>query len=366
MVKRLVIAAILLALVAGGIIGFNLFRARMIAQFFATQKPPVMTVSTVVARPLVWTPGIEAIGTAVAVNGTDLSVEAGGTVREVLFAANDRIEAGQKLVQISEREELADLAAAQASLNLAEIELSRARTLQERGVSAVNNLDTAKAQAVSARAQVAKLTAVLQLKELAAPFAGVIGIPKVKVGEYVTVGTVYATLQDLDRMRVDFTLSEQQVAAVKPGLPVAVSSEVAGFAARGRITGIEPKVDPNSRLVTVRAEIENAGGRLSPGQFLRVRVELPTEEGVIAVPQTALTTSLYGDSIYVVRPGDEAGTQKVEQVFVTTARHSGGLVEITRGLAPGDEVVDAGQNRLTPGALVKVDNTVQPAAAAGQ
>ncbi|AXQ95067.1 efflux RND transporter periplasmic adaptor subunit [Cereibacter azotoformans] len=364
MVKRLIIAVVLLAVIVGGIVGFNRFRDQMIVDFFANRTPAPVTVSTSVAEPITWRPGIEAIGTAIAAQGVDLAVEAGGTVREILFRANEQVEEGQKLLQISEREERADLAAAEAALELAETELERARALQERGVSAVNNLDTAQAQAASARAQVAKIRAQMQQKELVAPFNGVIGIPQVDVGGYVTPGTIYATLQDLDAMRVDFALPEQQIGRIKSGLPVSVVSEAGGYSARGEITGIEPKVDPNSRLVTVRAEVANETGRIYPGQFLRVRVELPDEEQVIALPQTALMTSLYGDSVYVVRAGEGDAPRTVEQVFVQPGRRDGQMIEIVSGLEPGDEVVNAGQNRLSGGAPVTVDNTVQPMAQA--
>ncbi|MGP3696477.1 efflux RND transporter periplasmic adaptor subunit [Rhodobacter sp. NSM] len=364
MVKRLIIAVILLAVIVGGIVGFNMFRDQAISDFFANRKPAPVTVSTSIAEAITWKPGIEAIGTAVAAQGVDLAVEAGGTVREILFQANEHVEEGQKLLQISEREELADLAAAEAAAELAETELERARTLQQRGVSAINNLDTAQAEAASARAQVAKIRAMLQQKELTAPFAGVIGIPQVDVGGYVTAGTVYATLQDLDAMRVDFALPEQQISLVQPGMPVTVASEAGSYSASGKITGVEPKVDPNSRLVTVRAEVGNETGRIYPGQFLRVRVELPDEEKVIALPQTALMSSLYGDSVYVVRDAEEEGQKIVEQVFVKAGRRDGEMIEVASGLEPGDEVVNSGQNRLSGGAPVAVDNTVQPVAQA--
>ncbi|WP_248633167.1 efflux RND transporter periplasmic adaptor subunit [Cereibacter changlensis] len=364
MVKRLFIAVILLVLIVGGIVGFNRFRDQAIGDFFANRVPPAVTVSTSMAEAITWKPTIEAIGTANAARGVDLSVEAGGTVEEVAFSANDRITAGQRLVQISERAERADLAAAEASLALATTQLDRARELQERGVSATNNLDIAQSEAASARAQVARLTAILEQKELSAPFDGVIGIPQVELGQYVTVGQVYATLQDLDSMRVDFSLPEQRISQIRAGLPVSVATEVGDYQARGTITGIEPKVDPNSRLVTVRAEVENAQGTLYPGQFLRVSVELPSEENVIAVPQSAVTTSLYGDSVYVVRAGEEEDSKTVEQVFVTVGRRSGQMIEIVSGVEAGDEVVNAGQNRLSGGASVVVDNTVAPVAAA--
>lgn len=365
MIKRFIIAIIALGIVGGGIVGFNLFKAKMIAQYFATMTPPPVAVSVTEVQPQRWTPGLDAIGTANAAQGVDLAVEAPGIVREIAFAANDRVEKGQLLLQIDDRTERADLAAAEAARDLAETALVRARELRERGVSATTTLDTAEAQAVEARATVTKLNAVLETKRLIAPFSGVVGIPQVEAGQFVTPGTVYATLQDRDRMRVDFTLTEQQVGLVSAGQPVTATTEVGDLQLSGKVIGIEPKIDPNSRLVTIRAEVGNAEGRLTPGQFLRVRVELPEEDGVIALPQTVVSSSLYGDSVFVVRKGETADApEKVEQVFVKLGRRSGALVEIAEGLAAGDRVVNAGQNKLTPGATVTIDNTVSPDTAA--
>ena len=154
-----------------------------------------------------------------------------------------------------------------------------------------------------------------------------------------------------------------------------------------------PKIDASSRLVDVRAEVANPDGKLKPGQFLQVRVLLPKEDGVIAVPQTALVSSLYGDYVYVVKPApktegadasggkasdtkasdtkagdakaadDKAGPDLVAaQVFVTVGRHSGEVVEIVKGLKAGDQIVTAGQNRLSNNSPVTVDNTITPPA----
>lgn len=364
MIWRLILAIVLLVVVVGGIVGFNLFRDRMIAGYFASMTPPPVTVSTIEATPAPWRPELEAIGTASAAQGVDLGIEAAGIVREILFKANDRVEAGQKLLQIDDRVERADLEAAESQRALSQETLKRVQALRDRGVAPVSDLDIAMADATNAEAQVIKLTAVLEQKALEAPFTGVIGIPKVDTGGYVTAGTLYATLQDIDTMRVDFALPEQQIPLIRIGAPVVVSSEVGGTELPGRIAAIEPKIDPNSRLVTVRAEVDQPQGAITPGQFLRVRVQLPEEPDVIALPQTALMTSLYGDSVFVVRKdGDAADAPlKVEQVFVKTGRRARGLVEIA-GIEPGDLVVSAGQNRLSGNAAVVIDNSVNPAAA---
>ena len=355
MIKRLIIAVLLLGLVGGGIVGFNLFRSKMIAQFFATMKPAAVPVTVTEVEPISWMPGIEAIGTATAAQGTDLAVEAAGVVREIQFAANDRVEKGQVLVQIDDRQERADLDAAKATQNLAEINFKRATELRDRGVSASATLESAEAVALAARSNVAKLEAALATKRLIAPFGGTIGIPQIEIGQFVTAGTTYATLQDRSQLRVDFSLSEQQAGMVSTGLPVTVTSEVGDLTLTGTVVGIEPKIDPNSRLVTIRADVPNAADQLTPGQFLRVRVDLPAEDGVIALPQTVVSSTLYGDSVYVVREEKTEGAEPslvVRQVFVKLGRRSADLVEIAEGLEAGDKVVNAGQNRLSSGAPV--------------
>lgn len=367
MIWRLFLAVVLLVVIVGGIVGFNMFRARMIEGYFASMQPPPVTVSTVEVEPITWRPGLEAIGTAHSNSGVELAVELAGIVKEILFRANDKIAAGERLMQIDDTIERADLAASQAELDLAETQLLRAQELRQRGVTAISDLDQAQAAATSARAQVESLTAVMNQKSLEAPFEGIVGIPQVDVGEYVTPGTVFATLQDLESMRVDFSVPEQQVRLVEMGMPVTLTTEVGETTLKGRITAIEPRIDPNSRLVNIRAEFENPeGGGVNPGQFLRVRVELPSEDNVIALPQTVLSSTLYGDSVFVVRTEGEGEEAKstVAQVFVTAGRRSLGLVEIVEGLKDGDIVVSAGQNRLTSGSTVVVDNTVNPSGTA--
>lgn len=366
MFKRLAIAIVLLGLVVGGIVWFKFFRDQMIAQFLGGMTPPPVAVNAETVEAVTWQPGIDAIGTAVSAQGVDLAIESGGVVREILFKGNDSITLGQHLVQIDDDSERAALAAASARLTVAQAEAKRAKTLSDRGVGAATTVESADAQAESARAEVAQMQTSLDQKQLTAPFAGVIGIPQIEVGQYVAPGTVYATLQDLTQMRVDFALPEQRIGDLQLNGAVTATSEVGDFSAQGKIIAIEPKVDPNSRLVTVRAEVENTAGKLYPGQFLRVRISLPTEEGVIAVPQTAVSSSLYGDSIYVIRKGEAADELKVEQVFVKLGRRSGARIEVIDGIAAGDQIVTSGQNRLTSGAKVQIDNTVPLTAASGQ
>jgi membrane fusion protein, multidrug efflux system len=372
MIKRFVIAFLLLAVVAGGIVGFNLFRDQAIEGFFANRPVPALPVDTEVAEAGPWVPTLEAIGTVNSSRGIELAVEAGGVVREVTFEANDWVEEGEVLVRIADEVEQADLAAAESDVALAEQTLSRVSSLGTRGIAAASSVDEAEAGLASARAQIQRIQALIDQKVLVAPFSGEVGIPLVEEGQFVTVGTAVARLQNVERLRVDFSLPEQNLPQLEIGQPVIVTAETGGTA-EGEITGIEPRVDPATRLVAVRAVLDNEDGALSPGQFVRVRVALPAEQNVVALPQTAVVTSLYGDYVYAVVPAEDSTEEEpgfvASQVFVRTGSRQGERVEIATGVEPGDRVVIAGQNRLSNGAPVTVedaDEEPQPAGIADE
>lgn len=396
MILRFIIAFVLVVLVCGGIVGFNMFRDQAIQDFFANMPVAPVTVSTIKVEPIEWTPGIEAIGTVAAARGVDLTVEAAGVVKEIRFKSNQRVTQGDVLVQLDDAVQRADLEAAKTQAALDQQRLERAMELQKRRVGSDVAVDEAQAASSASKSQVAKLQAVLDQRQLRAPFSGTIGIPRIDVGQYLSPSQVVATLQDLETMRADFSVPEQRLAQLEIGQPVRFGVTTNDMPFTGSIVGIDPKVDPATRLVAVRAEITNPQGLLSPGQYVQARVQLPAESDVIALPQTALVSSLYGDYIYVVRPKEgaapagsagevagqaagqegEAAPEKAEgeqapvlvarQIFVKPGRRNQNRVEVTEGVKPGDEVVTAGQNRLSNGAVVVIDNTIDPTTRATQ
>jgi len=391
MIKRFLVALVLVALVCGGLVGFNLFRSKMIADFFANQQMPTVTVSATEARAVTWTPQIEAIGTLSAAQGVDVPTEASGVVKSIQFRANDTVQAGQLLVQIDDAVERADLMAADAALVRDRAALERAQELRRTGVTSEAALEAAQSALAASESALARTQATINLKSIEAPFAGTIGIPRIELGQYVQPGSVIATLQQLDTMRVDFTVPEQRMGDVRMDQPVAFGLTEDDFPYRGRITGIDPKIDPETRLISVRALLDNPDDALRPGQFVRVRVELPAVANVIALPQTSVVTSLYGDYVYVVTPADPAPNpapadpapasagqaapapaadapaqpqQVAKQVFVEIGRRQGTMIEIVKGLQPGQTVVTSGQNKLANNAPVTINNEVDPAAVA--
>ena len=392
--RRFIVGAIILlvvVVVCAGLVWFNFFRQGMIAQYFAHFPVPTVTVSTVEVKPQTWTPGIDAIGTISASQGVDVAGQVAGVVAGVNFKANDKVAAGQVLVQIEDSVQQAGMAAAQSSVAVNQDALDRSQALFNKHVATSADLQAAQNKLDLAKGALAELQARLAQNAIKAPFAGTVGIPQVDLGQYIQAGTMVATLQDLTKMRVDFTVPENDLPELSLGQAVSLGLTQDHLDYNGAITGIDPRVDPASRLVSVQAVVDNDNGKLRPGQFARVRVHLPEEPNIVALPQTAVVISLYGSYVYQVVPASApaqpaagsgqpaagaataansppaaaATPEKPElvakQVFVTTGRRSDTDIEILKGVEPGMQIVSSGQNKLSNGSHVVVDNSVNPA-----
>jgi membrane fusion protein (multidrug efflux system) len=363
MKRRIIVSLVFLLAVGlcGGLVWFNFFRDRMIADFFSKMQPPAQAVAAADVEARRWTPGISAIGTARAENGVELAVEIGGVVKQINIKPNQRFTKGDVLVQLDDSIERADLVDIQAAVKLSEANLERSSTLRSRGFDTQASNDQLVAQLATARSRMARVQAVIDQKALKAPFSGVAGISRVDLGQFLQPGTVVTTFQDLDSMKVDFTVPEQVSRQVKLGQPVRFGLTEADLSFSGHVVGIDPRVDPQTRLVSVQAVLEsNKDQAVMPGQFLHVRIDLPAQPNVITVPQTAVISSLYGDYVYVVEQEDKNGQARdvVRQVFVKVGRREGATSEILSGIQPGQKVVVSGQNKLQAGAPVKIDNSI--------
>jgi len=362
--KRRIVVTLVFVLAIGlcaGLIWFNFFKERMIKDFFANMKPPAQAVSSAKVEAKTWTPGIGAIGTARAANGVELAFETAGIVKDIKFKANQSVAKGEVLVQLDDSVERADLQDVQANVKTAESNFERAKTLSTRGYGTEANFDQASALLAAARSRLARLQATIEQKALKAPFSGVIGISRIDIGQYLQPGTVIASFQDLDSMKVDFTVPEQVAAQVKLGNEVRVGVSETDLPFTGKVTGKDPRVDPKTRLVSVQAMVaDNKDASVLPGQFLHVEVVLPPEPNVVTVPQTAVITSLYGDYVYTIDEEERAGAKVLvtKQVFVKTGRRRGGAIEVVSGISPGQLVVASGQNKLQAGSTVKINNSI--------
>lgn len=367
--KRIVIFALVFLLVAGIVAGFAYFqfvaKPEMVQKAMSQRGAPPVSVTTAEAASATWEPRLPAIGTLVAVRGIDVAPQVGGVIDTVHFESGQDVEAGAPLIEIDDSVEEADLQSARATLKRANLDLERQRDLLQRGNTPKASYDAAIASRDTAAADVARIQAVIDQKNIEAPFDGRLGIGQVDPGEYLSPGATIVTLQQLDPIFADFPLPEQYLDRLKVGQVVEVTIDA--FPQEifvGEIAAIDAKVNQQTRSILVRARMPNTERILLPGMFANLAVRAGQSRQVVTVPRTAITYSLYGDAVYVVKApanggqgdGKDAG-REVERRFVKTGETRENQVELTEGVKAGETVVSSGQLKLYPGAKVTVDNS---------
>ena len=365
MTKRMVIMLAGVGLLFGGIFGYKAFTGIMMKKYMSAGGIPPVTVSTIHATNEAWQPQFKAVGSLRAVRGVDLASEISGLVRSVHFKSGDEVKAGQLLVQLNADPDIAQLHALEAAADLAEITYERDKKQIEAQAISQSTLDSASADLKSKQAQVTQQAAVVAKKAIRAPFAGRLGISSVNPGQYVNSGEKIVTLQSLDSIFIDFSLPQQELSRVSRGQTAVVFIDAyPGKTFAGKITAINPKVDPGSRNVQVEAVIANPGRELLPGMYATLEVLYGAAQHYLTLPRTAVTFNPYGETVYLVeeKGTDKAGkkTLTVRQTFVTLGPARGDQVAVLSGVKEGDQVVTSGQLKIKNNSVVIINNQVQP------
>ena len=324
-----------------------------------TQRPgggaPVQVTTGIVAMQD-WIDTIEALGTARANESLVITAKVTETVERVAFEDGDHVTAGQVLVDLSGRAEVAQLEEAVAELREAQQQLDRQTGLVEAGTIPRSQLDTQVAARDTARARMQAIRARLADRVITAPFDGVLGFRQVSPGTLVTPGTAIVTLDDVRTIKLDFSVPETFMAQLQPGN--AVQARSAAWPDRvfeGTVQSVDSRVDPVTRAVVVRAAVPNPDAALRPGMLLTVRL-LQAPRRTLVVPEIALIQ--IGGDAFVFRVKDD-GT--VEQVKVRAGARRRGEVELLDGVAEGDRIVVEGTVKLRSGARV-IEGAAAPAA----
>lgn len=375
--RRMVVMLLLTGLFLGGLFGIKAMMAAGMNQFFDNMPMPAVSITAAEVERRLWPQTLDAVGTLVAVNGTDVTTEAPGVVSAIRFESGQRVRKGEVLVQLDASAETASLRALEAALKLAQAQRDRYRELfTTRQAVARADLDERESEAERLQAEVNAQRALIARKTIRAPFDGVLGIRKVNPGQFVNPGDAIVSLQSLDPIYVNFSLPEQEIGRVAAGQAVTASVDaLEGRAFTGTITAIEARVDAGTRNFLVQATLENPEELLRPGTFARVRSEIGEPLQVLVVPQTAVSFNPYGNSVFVIaevdrQPGETdmegkplVGRKLVaRQRFIRTGATRGDLVAVIEGLSAGERVATSGLLKLRNDAEVTVDNTVQPAA----
>jgi len=382
MIKRFIIAAVIIGLFLAGVGWFNLiFKPKMIADFVSKMAPPAATVTAEPAKLENWTDRVHSVGTLLAIEGVEVAPEVGGIVSDYYFDSGQDVKKGEKLVQLDISVEEADLKNNKALLKEAELNLERQSSLVKRQVTSQATLDSALAKRDSAQANVQRIEALIAQKTITAPFAGQLGLRRVEKGQYVSSGQALVWLQALDPIWVDFPVPEGEMADFKVGAKIELTVDTYdGQVFEGDVEAFDARLNQDSRTLMVRGRLKNPDRKLLPGMFAQVAVLAGSPKELVTVPRTAVTYTLYGDSVWVVKEGSaepagmpsasvDAGaavaadappsqepTLTVERRFVHVGPAEQGRVAILDGVKAGEQVVTSGQLKLHPGATVKIDN----------
>jgi membrane fusion protein (multidrug efflux system) len=319
------------------------------------------TVSAIRATMQGWQARLKANGEVRAVQGADLSAEVAGIVETIAFSSGQAVAAGTVLLRLRANDDDARAAQLQAVADLAGANLARDRRQFDAQAISRATLDADASNLRAAQAQVAAQRAQMAEKVVRAPFAGRLGIRMVDIGQYLTAGTPIVSLQALDPIYVDFNIQQQALGSLAAGQKVAVRVDAwPGRSFPARVASVNSRVDQASRMVLVRAQLDNHDHALLPGMFAIVEVETGAPEQRLTLPQSAISYNPYGNFVYVLEPGHGGGLVAQSRVVETGAAR-GDQVSILSGVSAGEQVVTAGQLKLRQGSPAVVDDRRRPA-----
>jgi membrane fusion protein (multidrug efflux system) len=346
---------LLLVLIFGSIAGYLYNKFSTLAGTDFT--PPPITIAAATSQSAIWPAELEAVGTIRAARGVELSAETSGEVIAIRVQSGDQVKAGQPILTLNDSMERANLKRQEANLKLARLLYERDSSLVKKKSIPQSQYDRSQADLDSAIAQLAETDARLDNKSIVAPFGGTTGIIKVKVGDYIESGTPITNLQDLSELEIDFSVPDRYVSNLRPGLEIAV--HVAAFPEQefhATLTALDARVDTGTRNLMLRATLTDSKGLL-PGMFARMIIDLDQPTRVVTVPETAVSYSLHGNTVYVLT--QSKGQTTANPRVVKTGATRDGQIAITDGLLSSEWVVTVGQNKLYRDARVTIDDSVK-------
>lgn len=303
-------------------------------------------VSTLLVRPERFTESLSATGSLLADEGVELQAEINGKIAEIRFREGSRVKRGELLVKLNDADLRAQRALARHNLELAQLREQRVGQLVREGIVTASDYDTARFEVAARLDQISIIEAQIEKTEVRAPFDGVVGLRYVSEGSYVNATTRVATLQQIDRLKVNFSVPEKYAGRIKVGSPIRFA--IVGSERRfdGAIYAFDPRIDAGTRTVVIRAVCANPEGVLLPGAFANVELALATLDNAILVPAEAVIPGVSEKNVFVLVDG------KAERRPVEIGTRTAHQVQILSGLKPGDRLIVSGLQQMRAGLAV--------------
>ncbi|OGV31779.1 MAG: efflux transporter periplasmic adaptor subunit [Legionellales bacterium RIFCSPHIGHO2_12_FULL_35_11] len=406
--KLVRLIALSVAIIFSCIILFNLGKTLLIKYLFARYTPPAISVSTAKVQEIQWQPKISTIGNFSAINGVDVNSESPGNVTKIYFKSGQFIKKGEPLLDIDDSVEQAVLKFNEADLSLQNTEYKRQADLLNKNATSTSSVDQARAKLLEAEANLDKTKASIEQKHIKAPFSGVLGIRQVSLGQYIQPGkTGIVSLQSLDPIFLKFYLPEHLISNIhKNQLIMFEVDQNPKYIFAGKVTAINSKSDIKTHNIEIQAKLSNCSTKdlldikkskiintkkpplsnkvliecntkknhdnnitdfnFMPGMFAEINIIKPPKNKVLIVPKTAISFTMYGDSVFVVEkdPNFKKGKKGkdiflVKRVFVTTGDDQGNYIIIKKGLEKGQTIVSSGELKLQDNTRVTINNSVK-------
>lgn len=366
----------------GAIFGFSEFIQSMIKSKMSSFVPRPVTVTSTEVKKTDWKQILDTIGEAQAIQSTDISSQSGGIVSEIHFKGGQEVKKGDLLFKLDTSQLKANLEEALSKLKLAKITTDRYNKLVKQRATSKESADKANADYLSALAQVENIESQIAFKEIRAPFDGKIGIRNINLGQYFNNGDNAATLTKIAPIFITFSVPQNKVKLINMGQQIQFFSDsFPGETFTAKITAINSFINDSNRSIMVQATYKNPDDKIVPGMFLTVHVNLPEKKDSIVIPRNAIAYSLYGQTVYTLKPIIEDGKPK-KASYTSTA--DGGMktvntdktlynvgqanvkvletrnnMALVTGLKLGTPIVTSGQNKIHKGMNAILDNSVK-------
>lgn len=350
--------------VLGLMMAYQLFGHFMLKKYMG-QRAALVTISAMPVDYTDWQPFLKVVATLSAVQGVELTTEVAGLIDSTPLRSGQIVEAGELLVTLNTDTDRDQLLGLEASAELARI--SHVRDQEQFAHAAISQsaLDVGIADLKNKEAAVSEQKALIAKKRIRAPFKGYLGVSPVNVGQFLNPGDAIATLQDLNKLHVNFYVPQNVVTQIDVGKKLKFC--VDAYPDRwfeALVSAMDPKVDNKTRTRLVQATLENPDHALLPGMFASAHITLDQPKRYLTLPQTAIAYNPYGETVFIIH---EAGFDQdknpiliAKQSFVTVAEQRGDQTAIVKGLSQGDKVVTSGSFKLKHGMRVRIDNSVLP------
>jgi len=349
-IRWIVVAAILLLLIAAGMIGFTHSRNQSIISESIAPAPisVIVNKAAMVNVPSVLT----AVGYMKAIQSIGLSFEVDGNLAKVNFNNGERVKAGDVIAELDTSVDQAQLSADQADMQLAKATYERMLAIKNSGAISPQMLDSSRAALLKAQAIVSQQKYVIANKKFIAPFDGVLGDFQYNVGAFLPKGSVVVQLVQEAPLIVQYAVPVFYKPEVEIGQPIQVlTSAYPGQVFKGILSYISPQVNPDSGTITLQAKVDNPDYLLLPGMFVSIKHTLNPNRELLMVPDVAIMTDIAGQYVFKVV------SNQVQKVYVTVGDLTNNMSEVSGDIKAGDEVVIAGQQKLIDGSKIVIINS---------